>query len=99
MMQRQLHLTPVQVLVPVRVQCWAWHWHCAVTIAVSGVTTWVSTSSSREDLELLSSPPSVGCPAGLRVGSDWPIRAAHHMIPPIREERKKTMKQQRRQKQ
>lgn len=87
-------LVPVQTLVLVRY--WAWRWHCAATIAVSGVTTWVSSSSYSEDSELESSPLSVGCPAGPHVDSGRPIRTVRLRIRPIREEMTKSTNQQRR---
>lgn len=85
------------VLVLVLVRCWAWRWHCVVTIAVSGVTTSVSSSSCSEDSELQSSQLSVGCRAGPRVDSDRPIRTVHLRIRPIREETMKSTNQQKRQ--
>jgi len=84
--------TLVQVQTLVLVRCWAWCWRCAATTAVSGSTTWGSSSSCRTDSELPSSRPSAGCPAGPRVDSDRPIGSLHLGAGPIREETMKSTK-------
>lgn len=78
-------------LVPVRF--WASLWRYAATTAVNGVTTWVSSSSSREDSDPPSSPLSAACPAGPPVArrpitTEQPVRAER----PIRAERLRIMK-------